>query len=172
MEIGFIRPTKRTSAARQKEDLGAAGITLIEEEWEIVWQHIRPGDFLVVTSLHLLAPDEREYLKRLRDIEAHGGQVRDLATGRVHAPSTLAAHPAVKQAWQDEKLCRDREEMRKRGAKGGKPPTIRKGSKAHKLVMAYLDMGKTRAETIADLRTIHKVEVSERTISRLWAARK
>lgn len=167
MLIGFIRPTRRTTAARQVEDLTEAGAEVIEEDLAICHQHIRPGDTLLLWSLHLLAPDWATFHERMRQIAEHGGMVRTLDAEGDIDPATAARLEHVREAWQREKQCLDPAEMRRRGQKGGRQPALKPGSAAEKMALAYRKMDKTEAETLADLEAIHGVKISRTTLSRL-----
>jgi hypothetical protein len=165
--FGYVRATKRISAARQMEDLAAAGVEVIEDVWEIVREHVRPGDTMMVTTLHLLAPDWDTLMQRFKEVAKYGGTVRTLDGGTID-PESAAALENVRQSWQDEKHCKDPAEMRRRGKMGGQPPKIPPKSPAEKMVLAYKAMGKTEADIVADLDKLHGVKVSEATVSRTW----
>ncbi len=165
MDIGWIRQAKRLTAARQIEDLLAAGVDKnhLNSDWNEAWQDMRgeDGDVLVVASLHLLAPDEVTLKARLADIEKRGCMIRDLETGLTHHPGSVAASLEVKRRWQIEKTCQDKKEMSRRGKLGGAPKKIPEGSAAEKLVKAMVNMDKTNAEIRDALAKHHGIIVKD-----------
>lgn len=163
MDIGWIRQTKRLTAARQIEDLEAAGVETahLNSEWTEAWQDMRDGDVLVMASLHLLAPDEVTLKARLADIEARGAVIRDLETGLTHHPRSVAASLEVKRRWQIEKACQDKTEMSRRGKLGGAPKKVPEGSPAEKLIKAMAAMDKKNSEIMDAVAKAHGIVIKD-----------
>lgn len=177
MEIGYVREVRRgPSLDRQREDLAAAGVGAhaIEDQWEFVILRLREGDVLTMTSLTILAPDEREAIARLAEVAKRGALVRCLDTGHTLTPAFGEDWRRAKRAWTLGKTCADPAEMRRRGKRGGRPRAIVKGSKEDKAIKAlWLNPHSTKTNEMvaADASAILGKKVSPATLARHYGQR-